>query len=79
MDQKERNEELWADASNWYYGHCIYWCPEDPRVWVPKPVKWTGWTLNFAHQASYWLLGSMLIPPLMILAAVALATALDGR
>ena len=39
MDQRERNEQLWADPSNWYYAHCVYWCPEDPRVWVPKPVK----------------------------------------
>lgn len=48
-------DRLWADANHWRAG-LIYWCPEDPRLVVPKRHwKWGGWTMNFAH-ASAWLL-----------------------
>ena len=34
-------------------GGVFYDAPRDPRVWVPK--RWgLGWTLNFAHRASWW-------------------------
>ena len=45
---KEELEILWKDKNNWYWG-AIYHCKEDPRLVVPKPVKWTGWTMNFAY------------------------------
>jgi len=45
---KEELEKLWADKNNWRWG-CIYYCKDDPRLVVPKPIKWTGWTVNFAY------------------------------
>ena len=45
---KEELEKLWADKNNWLWG-AIYYCKEDPRLVVPKPIKWTGWTMNFAY------------------------------
>jgi hypothetical protein len=48
---RETLEQLWSDPLNWKYG-LIYYCKEDPRVWVPKRQKWSGWTLNFAHRRS---------------------------
>lgn len=39
-------------------------------MWVPKQIEALGWTLNFAHRASwYWLIGLAGIP----LAGVGLA------
>ncbi len=45
---KEELETLWADKNNWLWG-AIYYCKNDPRLVVPKRIKWTGWTLNFAY------------------------------
>ena len=45
---KEELEILWKDKNNWYWG-AIYHCKDDPRLVVPKPVKWIGWTVNFAY------------------------------
>ncbi|MFH1884764.1 MAG: DUF5808 domain-containing protein [Planctomycetota bacterium] len=45
---KEELETLWADKNNWLWG-AIYYCKNDPRLVVPKPIKWTGWTVNFAY------------------------------
>jgi len=45
---KEELEKLWADKDNWLWG-AIYHCKNDPRLVVPKRVKWTGWTMNFAY------------------------------
>ncbi len=48
MMTKEELETLWRDKNNWLWG-AIYYCKKDPRLVVPKPVKWTGWTMNFAY------------------------------
>jgi hypothetical protein len=45
---KEELETLWKDKNNWRWG-AIYYCKNDPRLVVPKPLKWTGWTMNFAY------------------------------
>ena len=45
---KEELEKLWADKDNWLCG-AIYYCKNDPRLVVPKRIKWTGWTVNFAY------------------------------
>ncbi len=45
---KEELETLWADKDNWLWG-AIYYCKNDPRLVVPKPIKWTGCTVNFAY------------------------------
>lgn len=38
----------------------IYYNPNDPDIWVKKRVG-IGWTLNFAHSASYYIVGFFLI------------------
>lgn len=45
---KEELETLWRDKSNWR-GGIIYYCKKDPRLVVPKRVKWLGWTMNCVH------------------------------
>ena len=57
----------WGDARNWTLG-CLYRCPQDPRVWVPKHgaehrarltqvlPRWAvdlDSTLNFAHSEAW--------------------------
>jgi hypothetical protein len=55
MNTKEDLKRLWCDPGNWRRG-IIYWCPEDPRIIVPKHAKWTGYTMNFSHRRAYWAL-----------------------
>jgi len=50
MDRDELNR-LWADDRHWNrWG--VYRCAEDPRLIVPKRIRWTGWTANIAHGFS---------------------------
>ena len=37
-------------------GKIFYFEPEDPRVFIPKRVKGTGWRLNFARPGAYVVL-----------------------
>ncbi|QEH37359.1 hypothetical protein OJF2_59490 [Aquisphaera giovannonii] len=53
-------EACWADPRNRRWG--LYRCPADPRVIVPKQVRWMGWTLNFARPSA--------IPVMLLLLAV---------
>jgi len=55
MTQNELNEREWKNPRNWKWG-IFYSCDRDTRVWVPKRLRWMGWTFNFAHRKSwYWL------------------------
>jgi uncharacterized membrane protein len=67
----EQLERLWQDPRCWSpIG--IYRCPLDPRIVVPKRIRWAGWTLNFAHRAAWpVLLG-------LVVLAVALIVALSA-
>ena len=56
-------DKLWSDPANWKYG--IYRCRQDPRVVVPKRVKWMGWTVNFARPSA--------IPTILLIMAGVLA------
>ena len=73
MDQREINEEEWRDPANWRWG--IYHGPRDTRVWVSKRIRWTGWTLNFAHTAAWVWLAAILTPGIAILIACLAAAA----
>lgn len=55
------------------YGPFFYRNPEDSRLIVPKLIG-IGWTLNFAHRAAWLLLGLMLLPVLVALVILFLAT-----
>ncbi len=55
------------------YGPFLYRNPNDPRLIVPKLVG-VGWTFNFAHRGAWLLLGLLLVPVLVALVAVFLAT-----
>ncbi|TWT46667.1 DUF5808 domain-containing protein [Botrimarina hoheduenensis] len=66
------NEAEWRSRANWHWG--IYHSPRDTRVWVPKPIRWTGWTLNFAHRMSYVWLSVLLGIPLLVAATAILVS-----
>jgi uncharacterized membrane protein len=42
----------------WKWG-IFYYNPDDPRMIVPKRIKWLGWSLNFAKPISVILLLSI--------------------
>src|SRR5690349_5990497 len=55
-------QKLWEDPKSWK--HFYYYCPEDPRVIVPKRKLW-GWTINFAHRLAWvHLVASVVLTPL---------------
>ena len=41
-------DTLWQDPHHWRA--FIYSCREDPRIIVPMRVKWTGYSMNYAHS-----------------------------
>jgi len=41
-------EQLWRDPGNWHF-RFLYFCRSDPRILVPKRIRWLGCTLNFAN------------------------------
>ena len=43
-------EACWKDPRNRKWG--FYYCKEDPRVIVPKSIKWMGWTVNAARPSA---------------------------
>ncbi|MCA9406897.1 MAG: hypothetical protein KC684_10185 [Candidatus Omnitrophica bacterium] len=63
-------QKFYADPESWKYG-CIYYCPGDPRIIVPKRLRWTGWTINFAHPRAWVTLTGLILfavlPPLFVL------------
>lgn len=65
------DEKYWSKRENWKW-YC-YTCTDDPRTIVSKRPRWTGYTINFAHKRSWfvlaWLIALILIP---LLAAIAL-------
>jgi hypothetical protein len=48
---REEIEVRRKDPRN-YNWRLIYFCKEDPRVIVPRRIKWMGWTLNFARPSA---------------------------
>jgi len=55
---------------NFWKGYFIYINPNDPAIWVKKRSG-LGWTLNFAHRKSYFIMGGILLAA----AAIALISA----
>ena len=47
----EEIEDHWNNPDNHRWG--AYYCPEDPRIIVPRRVRWMGWTINFARPGSF--------------------------
>jgi hypothetical protein len=47
---REEIENLWKDPQNRRWG--VYYCKKDPRVIVPKSIKWMGWTINAARPSA---------------------------
>ncbi|MDB5228587.1 MAG: hypothetical protein JWN78_2780 [Bacteroidota bacterium] len=44
------------DNDKYYKWYIFYYNPEDPRLFVPKRIAWTGWSLNFANPYAYLVL-----------------------
>lgn len=55
------------DDDHWVAG-VFYYNPDDPALWVGKRLG-IGWTLNFAHPASWFILAAMLLLPIAAIAA----------
>ena len=69
--KREELDALWRDPESWrLFG--TYVQPEDPRVIVPKRIRWTGWTLNFGHRLAVpVLVGISLLVSLPVLVPLA--------
>jgi hypothetical protein len=51
---RDELEALWRDPRNQRWG--VYHCKADPRLIVPRRLKWMGWTINAAHPKSFLVL-----------------------
>ena len=68
---REEIETCWKDPRNRKWG-VFYFCKADPRVIVPKRLKWTGWTVNVARPSAtpvLLLLVAIVAVPVLIVAA----------
>ena len=54
------------DQAN-YKWNAFYVNRKDPRILVPKRMRFLGWTLNFAHKESYLAILLLLIVGLLLL------------
>jgi len=52
---KETLEKWHKDPDNWVFG-IFYFNREDRRIFPPKRIMWTGWTVNFANPKSVFIL-----------------------
>ena len=62
---------LWRDPKNWR--SMMYYCHEDPRLIVPMRVRWTGYSMNFAHGSAWALLAGIsfaLLAPFLLIVAL---------
>ncbi|TFG71341.1 MAG: hypothetical protein E4H27_04835 [Anaerolineales bacterium] len=74
--QPKEYSELWRDPCNWRL-YIFYVCREDPRLMVPKRLRVTGLTLNFAHPKAILLflgLLAVVLVPITIVNAIDLST-----
>ena len=86
---REELEKLRKDPRNSKWG-LFYYCKADPRVIVPKRIKWMGWTVNMARPlaipVSLGLIALVGIPtvvvtlmqkgPVPVIVTIALCTAI---
>ncbi len=78
MNQRQYQTE-WQDPQNWAGPKflSVYFSKKDTRVWVPKQMRWTGWTLNLARTAGVvWL---VFIIAFVAIAPLALGALNTGR
>ena len=58
---QQTKSEWHNNPSNWKWG-VFYYNKSDPRLFPPKKITWTGWTVNFANPRSVLaLIGLILI------------------
>ncbi|MDA3891679.1 MAG: DUF5808 domain-containing protein [Salinivirgaceae bacterium] len=68
MEIKEK-DKLWNDRNNWKpYG---YYCKNDARIIVPKKDKSLGFTFNFAHKISWFLVLLIVLIPMIAIGSIA--------
>ena len=76
MNQGATDQEEWQKDENWggpKWGE-VYFSKKDPRIIVPKRIKWMGWTVNLAHTAGVLLFVGVLFVFLCIVIAILLIT-----
>lgn len=65
---REELKQMWEDPHNRKFG--FYYCKSDPRVIVPRRLKWMGWTINTARPSAVptllGIFGILIIPALMV-------------
>jgi len=72
--RKERNERAWKNPDNWIGPRWLgfYKSAEDSRLFVPKSIRFTGWTLNIGHASARWFLIGIAISGILAVAGVLL-------
>jgi uncharacterized membrane protein len=59
-------EQLGKNPPEKYIWGLFYYNPADPRVIVPKNIRWAGWTLNFANPFSYAIILGFILAAVLL-------------
>ena len=70
---REELEACRKDPENRRWG--LYYCKADPRVIVPKRLRWMGWTINFARPSA---IPVMLLTLAVVVVPILFVRAWDG-
>ncbi len=60
MSDNENCKAEWDNPDNWGGSKMltVYFSKKDPRIWVPKRVTSSGYTVNLAHAGGVlWMVG----------------------
>jgi uncharacterized membrane protein len=57
---KRGRTKIETEPNYWKWG-IFYYNPNDPRIFVPKRIKWLGWTLNFAQPVSIIITAGVIV------------------
>ncbi len=60
-------DRLWRDDAHWGHGAMgMYFCKDDPRLFVRKRHAAFGRTINLAHPRAGWVLMALIVLPVML-------------
>ena len=70
MNQSKINQEEWQKEDNWggpKWG-AVYFSKKGKRIFVPKRIRWMGYTVNLAHtQGVLLFVGALFGIPVVVI------------
>jgi len=76
VSQEKINRSEWENPDNWGgpVFMSLYFSKRDSRIWVPKQIPWTGWTVNLAHTGGVLWFFAVIVGAMLLVVASAFYT-----